>query len=403
MTVLKTPAAVGNFFAVDRRTFARACDLGMNAMVAYLVLGCGSDRENRHTTWSIDAIERYTGVSRSRAHKAVDALSKAKIVRVIQEGTRPRYELAPACEIPGTLAYPRPDLEMFEQEAVEKVKLGEYIPKRDRYFAEAAASKGWLIGRPLGRYGLAPTPNPGPEWVWLPNALVTGAANETPPVELVRQSQDAMTLRLLVDLYYVQHLRDDGGIGRQFVWRKFERVKVGEQGEFDVWGFRHNSSTWVHWDGPTLCHLREDLTQEHRGQDFFRRVDQLTALGLVEWVPHLFESDLPEAEILHAYGMGHSASLEDRLGDAAHVAGRAMVTEGQYKHACGYGADASPLWLAPVLRHIANVQMIGVGRLRYRPRTALTAAWWAELNDKGERFIQHYQNLVAEAGKRRAG
>jgi hypothetical protein len=32
----------GDFFAVDRRTWARACDLGLNPAVAYLVLARGT-------------------------------------------------------------------------------------------------------------------------------------------------------------------------------------------------------------------------------------------------------------------------------------------------------------------------------------------------------------------------
>jgi hypothetical protein len=42
--------------------------------------------------------------------------------------------------------------------------------------------------------------------------------------------------------------------------------------------------------------------------------------------------------------------------------------------------------LVPVLRHFANVQMIGVARLRYRPHTKLTAAWWKDLHTKGEKY-----------------
>jgi hypothetical protein len=36
----------GGFFAVDRRAWARACGLGMNAAVAYLVLARGTGGDN---------------------------------------------------------------------------------------------------------------------------------------------------------------------------------------------------------------------------------------------------------------------------------------------------------------------------------------------------------------------
>ena len=61
----------GDFFAVDRRTWARACSLGMNAAVAYLVLGRGTARDNRTTAWSVQAVEKYTSISRGRAQQAL--------------------------------------------------------------------------------------------------------------------------------------------------------------------------------------------------------------------------------------------------------------------------------------------------------------------------------------------
>ncbi len=57
-----TGAGQGDFFAVDRRAWARACALGLNPAVAYLVLARGTSADNRSTTWSAQAIEKYTGV-----------------------------------------------------------------------------------------------------------------------------------------------------------------------------------------------------------------------------------------------------------------------------------------------------------------------------------------------------
>ena len=117
-----------------------------------------------------------------------------------------------------------------------------------------------------------------------------------------------MTLRLFIDLYHAQNLRDDGGISREITGQRYERVKVGQQGPYVVWGFR-STSTYVSWDGPAVCHRRERLSDEeakagkNAGVDFFRRMDQLTELGLIEWIPHLVEGDEPEAEIIHAIGI----------------------------------------------------------------------------------------------------
>src|SRR3954447_21878892 len=80
-------------FAVDRRAWARACDLGMPAAVSYLVLACGTGGDQRTTRWSVDAITRHTGIGRPRAQKAVEALRRECLVEVEKGGTRPRYRL----------------------------------------------------------------------------------------------------------------------------------------------------------------------------------------------------------------------------------------------------------------------------------------------------------------------
>jgi hypothetical protein len=381
------------FFAVDRRTWSRACGLGVNGAVSYLVLGRGTAADNRTTAWSVQAIEKYTGLSRGKASASVKVLQDNSFVRLLRGGTKPKYELLPFLEIPGM--DPRQPLNVLEDRVVGLVQGGKDVRGSDRAYARRAAQKGWLVEGGSGSFTIAPEPDLEPDWIWLPNELVTGAANEAPPVELVRQTQDVMTLRMLVDFYHAQNLREDGGIGRGFTHQKYDRFEVGRQSQYVVWGFSAQGITSVVWNGSTTCHRREKLTDEEKaagqnaGIDFFRRQSQLVGLGLIEWVPHLFESDELSAEIIHPVGLAGSASLEDRLGLAAHEAGRAMLTDGQREWAAEKG-----LWLAPVPRHVANVQMIGIARLRYRPHTRVTAAWWADLNAKGEKYITRYSALA---------
>ena len=70
-----------------------------------------------------------------------------------------------------------------------------------------------------------------------------------------------MTLRLLVDLYHVQNLREDGGINRALIWQGYERIKVGDHAQFVIWGFRSPRS-WVNLRGPLVCH-RAVLSDEN--------------------------------------------------------------------------------------------------------------------------------------------
>ena len=323
----------GRFFAIDSRVCERVYELGINAAVAYLVLVCGTDRGNRRTEWSVHAIEKYTGISRARAGAAVEKLISGKIIRPMSSvNAHPVYEI----------------LSLGKKPSEEDVT------------------------------------------IWLPNALVTGAADETPPVELVRQTQDVMALRLLLDLYHAQDLVGESGVPHHYVWRKYERERIGQRGEYDVWAFR-DPREWVKLAGFTLCHIRKEGPQNERGSDFFQRMNSLVSVGLVEWVACLLESELEDAEIIHPLHCTSDVELERRLAWATQTAAEAMLSEGQRKRVEG-------LILAPVPRHLSRVQLIGIARLRYRSDTSRTAAWWGRLNQTGERYIVRYNELACRAG-----
>jgi hypothetical protein len=293
-------------------------------------------------------------------------------------------------------------MDTFEKIVFDDIGAGRRLKREDLSAANELVKKGWLVRPGAGSYTIAPPPAIDPDWIWLPNELVTGAANEKPPVELVRQTQDVMTLRLLIDFYHAQNLRDDGGISRRLIWQSFEKRKVGQQAQYVVWGFKSSPKEWAYLQEPLLCHRRDDLPEGQRAADLFSRVDRLKKLGLIEWIPHLLESDLPDAEIIHPFGMGNTATTEDALGSAGHAAGLAMVTPGQYEWAKRELGTAG-VWLAPVPEHITNVEMIGVARLRYRPHTSLTAAWWAELQQKGQLFRREYLDLARRCKEKAAG
>jgi hypothetical protein len=380
----------GGFFAVDSRTWTKVCQLGLNEPVSYLVQARGTGRDNRTTTWSVESIERYTGISRHRATAAVKKTQDAGLTRLLRGGTKPKYDLVPFNELP--FADPRPELSGPERLVLDWVRRGIGLNRKDQRHARSAAKKGWLHERE-GEFGIAPAPETQPDLIWLPNELVTGALDEIPPLELVRQTQDPMTLRLLVDLYHAHNLREDGGVARRLLRQEYERHDVGHQGPLAVWGFRpkHLSGRW---EGPIAPHQDKD----NDGKDLWRRVGHLQGLGLLDFVPHLIESVDECGEIIHPLSVGRSDTIEDRLGRAAHEAGRALVTEGQYEWAINKGIHH----LVPVPRHIGNVQMIGIARLRYRPHTRMTAAWWADLNANAEKHLARYAAIAAHQNTRMA-
>jgi hypothetical protein len=75
------------------------------------------------------------------------------------------------------------------------------------------------------------------------NDLVDGAANETAPIELVRQTSNVGALRLLVNLYHEQALQLDGGVHWRKIRKNYKREKIGESGSLIIWGFSHTNES----------------------------------------------------------------------------------------------------------------------------------------------------------------
>jgi hypothetical protein len=239
--------ASGGFFAIDRGAFRCAAVGGLNAAVAHLVMARGTGRDNRTTQWSVHSIEQRTGISRPNADKAVKALLHRGIWKKIREGKHPIYEAVCGDQIPGG------PFTADEQEAIAAIREGKAV-RHDSIDALVARGIAKKATPPRSRRSYS---NPydtessfydldhaaiaaltEPLMVWLPNALIDGAADEVPPVELIRQTRSLPALRLLVELYAAQFLPNFGGVPRELLKMVFDRTRVGEQGPFVVWGFQ---------------------------------------------------------------------------------------------------------------------------------------------------------------------
>ena len=70
------------FFGVDRLTWARVCDSdNINEAVAYLVLAQGTGHGNRSTSWSVESLRNYAGMSWSRSKAAIEQLVGKGFIR----------------------------------------------------------------------------------------------------------------------------------------------------------------------------------------------------------------------------------------------------------------------------------------------------------------------------------
>ncbi len=359
----------GHFFAIDRRCWARVVELGINAMTAYLILARGSGRDQRTTSWSVNAIERYTGISRSRACHAVASLKEAGLVRVTRTGKRPRYHIVPHYEVPRCEGYRPPPVRAAKRRLESKPG------------SPASGTRNVDASSDAGNVNAAPD-EPKPEWIWLPNELVDGVKGEDSPLELMRQTQTVSVLRLLVALYRAQDMSSDGGIHWRSIRMSFKRFEVGTRGEHVIYGFKPNGLTAFASASFVNTYFTGYMTKPANGKPgrdtglaaFWADWFQLEDLGLVEFVGHLIEADTDTGDILHPYAVGNGEEAEQRLAAAAHAAGMAMLTNAQRDR-----ADDQNLRLAPVKAHMKHVQMIGIARLRYRPRTADAALWFERM------------------------
>ena len=314
------------FFAVNKGKFESALSLGMNAGISYLTVACGTSKSNTDSGWSVNAIEKYTGISRGRAKKAIEALVDNNVIKRLKGGTKPRYRIMDA-------------------------RGSKKLEPKDTY--------------------------------WLPNGIVMGVADEMPPLARVRESQDSMLLVLFIDLYSEQNLLEDGGISQAVCRTIYNKEKVNERGEFDVYGFTEKQ-THLTWDTAIVKkHFRskDNLTEEEIENgynstiDFFSRISTLRSLGLVERTAHFVDNE-DEGEIIH--------EMNSELDAAARSASEALLSE---QHETDYE------FLIPVPRHLKGATIVSTYRTTYKPRTSLTGGWYQESQKRNTNFLDKYSKI----------
>jgi hypothetical protein len=171
---------------------------------------------------------------------------------------------------------------------------------------------------------------------------------------------------------------------------EYERQQYGERGPYLVWGFRpktaqafRHHATEAFWALKELEHLEN--------KSMWQAVETLRSEGLITTVPHLVENARPDCELLHGFGWaGAGEAIEQQLGSAADAAGRFILQEQRL-----YTAEKLDGFhiFAPVYGTQTNVQMVGIFRLTYRPKTRLTEEWWGATNERAQDWMQFYAQI----------
>lgn len=161
-------------FVICEDALEKACDISLNAGIAYAVIAAGTDRHHVQSTWSAQAVAKYSGMNWRRASEAISALRAAKII------TKTR----------GTKSRPRHHLRK---------------PRK---------------------------------MIWIPTTLVVSANGETPPISRIRQTQQPDILQVGMKIYGAQNLIENGGLPPNMILHRYQPKTLMTWREFNVLGFR---------------------------------------------------------------------------------------------------------------------------------------------------------------------
>jgi hypothetical protein len=327
-------AGRGDFFAIDSRAWTKVCDLGIGKAVAYLVLANGTGADNRTTSWSVNAIEQYTGMPRGTAKQMIEILIQEELIRQDKGGKRPRYYVLPMKDAEGN------DL--------------------------------------------------GSDWIWLPNAIVGGVDGEQNPVDRIYTAHNLAALRLYIELYHAQDLPSVGGVNWSYLCEPYDRERIGERGKYVIWGFSSKGHLTASPSAPFI-HLTGKIdkgTKRDAGWPiFWDSLEILRLTGLVDLVGMVLTGDGREAKILHPYDIENGTDGERDIAYAAEEAAKELLDDGMAKRADG-------LLLLPAEKHLKNVQMVGILRLVYRAKTSATASWYDPT--KWENWLTKYREIAGK-------
>lgn len=387
------------FFAIDQRSFHEVVRLGPNAAAAYLVLSAGTGADNMTTRWSTNAVQKYAGLALKRARAAIELLENKHFLRNDGTRARPHYRIATfdqlhTCGAPG-LNTDR------QREVFAAIEQGAQPSKQDRGIADGLAKKGLIEAyddSEKGRqYRLPGSITKSDHAVWLPKELVTGAAGELPPVMRLRQVHDAMVFRLVVDLYAVEDLSEDGGVPRSIIYQIHEREeRIGHYGPMVVWAFTlHHRTTSATRGNVVDPHLEADSEGELDWDPLWSRLKALKLTGVIEWVPHLLEADDPDAEILHPLGYRKDGKIAGKLGRAARDAAKKLVMNViEELDDDRWGLLVLDRIIVPVYQHMEHVQVVGIARLRYQPLTRLRVARFSDYMTNCQHHLAQYRQIA---------
>jgi hypothetical protein len=336
-----------NFFALGRDIWELLWTVEtsnrLNLVLTYLVLLAGTGSDHRLTKWSTNACEQYVGIGKPRAKHAIEELIAAGIVKLTANSSRsaPQYELP-------------------------------ILP---------------LDAEPI----------------FLPAQAVTGFAGENPIFRCVKETGDALLLRMVIDLYGlvvldathgvpISNLRSgshpDGGVSAR---------RIANVGAHAVWALKEGASQngGGNW---TLIHYVEGKKgAKGDWSHFWDRIALLKQLGAIYYEPWLFDSEALDAEPLMPLDPAGFYAVSERddgaqLTRLAFDAAQALVSEDRPYVIENADAD----FFIPLPLHHQNPALRYVARLRVEADTPGRRLAWKRRRTLVEQRTQAYNQLISD-------
>ncbi|WP_429425044.1 hypothetical protein [Pseudomonas frederiksbergensis] len=209
--------------------------------------------------------------------------------------------------------------------------------------------------------------------LWLPNTLIDGAGGEIPPITKLREAGNLKLLEKFILLYGLHDLDNDGGLPRHIAWTSFDRKHICPIGHFVLYGF-DEKETRASSSG--LLKEYEKRTDDKGNDGAWMVLTPLLNLGLLERAYYMAESGDHDAELIYPINNDVERAHQDLVLWLEERDGKGFAMEAQSSERVGIARE-----------HIENATMVGLLRLRYRPKTGKTARWWALERENTEEVV----------------
>jgi hypothetical protein len=314
----------------------------MNLVSTYLVLLAGTGSDHQLTKWSAKACEEHVGIGKPRAKRAIEELISANMISRADGATMlsPQYRFPP-------------------------------LPLDDQ------------------------------EPIFLPVQLVTGLASETPVLRRVRETGDAMALRMLIDLYGLVQVDATNGVPiralRQSEGDGPAARKLCEMGVHAIWAvtagtYQNASGDWA------VLHREKTKSKEGAWDLFWERVGLLKKIGALWYEPWLFDGTDVEAEPLMPLDLGvlYGSGVRDEIAELTrciHEAATTMISEERSYLLDRYEAAL----LVPLATHRQAPAIRGVARLTVEADTPGSRRAYGSRRRLIERNLQAFKSVLSDA------